>query len=165
VIKFFFGFFFLLVLSCQSTSRLELESFQVQYKSLSQNINTAQSSGLFQFVLDPAVFFITSFQGVDAQDMQRLIERRKKNFVDIFVDDQDPYTGRKYLRSRCLKKVSAQAVEFESGAGNLWSDCALSQNLKAEPAPALRLWKICGRTLWEVTVKSQDVKEMSFSCL
>jgi hypothetical protein len=85
---------------------------------------------------------------------EELIKRRRDSFLLFFKDETEPYTNKIYKYSSCLvdDKMKDRII-FYYGDINHPTNC-LKQELRTV---AMRLWKQCGRTLYEVTIGPLDV--------
>lgn len=145
--------------SCQSTSQKAVSGEFIIYHSgdVKKFDNTA-SIDFEKFEMNNVEIYLSN-QVLPADiDLQKNLEKRKKFFVNLFVDDDDPYTGKKIQRKVCLKSIGDNKVDFISGPNNLWSDCRMNKAKDYSKQIASRHWRICGRTLWEMTVKGTDLK-------
>lgn len=89
----------------------------------------------------------SAFSVADAQEAERVLNRRKYLFLQLFKDDHDPYTKTVTRREQCLSKVESSEIDFNSGAPPAWSACGKNK----VPMPLKRKWIHCGSYLWEVT--------------
>ncbi len=107
---------------------------------------------------------VSNFKNVPSDAIENLRKRRIQHFANFFVDDVEPYTHQKYLRSKCLILKGNDFVAFYAGDENNWSNCALANRSFLSKIKSVRLWKLCDTTLWEVTAVDVDKKELEIKC-
>ena len=135
--------------------------FIISNRDSQKQFNNLQEIDLIHFQLSNADIYVSSFAGLDEAYVTPAIDKKKKAFLNLFQDDIIPYTGLEKNRSKCLVKVSDTQVDFLTGPDNQWAECAL---ISPKKALAARLWKACGKYLWQITIKSSEIADFKFQC-
>lgn len=154
------------VIACTSPDHAEsLKKFTFQIDNLNENIrlNNQDAIMISYFKLNNNDFYVSSFKNIKTENFVNFISKRRTTFLDLFIDDTEPYTGKLIQKSQCLKKVMPLYVEFLSGPEKNWSDCFTNKR-DLSKTPAIRLWYLCQDTAWEITAKSTSIKEISLKC-
>jgi hypothetical protein len=90
------------------------------------------------------------------------LAQRRALFIQVFQDENDPYTHRKIEKSRCLKKVEPDRVFFLSGSDRNWSGCTQKNAVVAD---SVRQWFFCGLQVYELTAKNISSTDLfSLNC-
>lgn len=135
--------------------------FIISFHGSQKQFDNSVEIDLLHLQLSVADIYVSNFAAFDEVQMPFLIDKKKKAFLNLFQDDIIPYTGAEKNRSKCLLKVSEKQVDFLSGADNQWAECDLSNPQKAR---AVRLWKVCGQSLWQITIKFSEIADFKFQC-
>jgi hypothetical protein len=153
----------LMASSCTHSKKNLLQThFRLSIESLFHDFDNNQDQDFSLVSFPEAEVYVSNFLRIAPDQADKFIEKRKSSFLRLFQDDIDPYTLRKTKRRECLVKVDSHQIEFVPGEGKLWSDCKLSS--KQAPQVAVRYWKVCHSTLWEITIKSKQPIDITFKC-
>lgn len=90
----------------------------------------------------------------------RVADRRRGFFLELFKDDIEPYTRKMNPRSKCLIMQTPNQVEFLSGSPPAWSDCIYSKIKR----PFVRKWLPCGGFIWEITYENSTPLTWEIRC-
>ena len=154
-------------ISCASNRSVDLSQkgvFEISNFDEKIQLSNQEPIILNFFRIKDADFFVSNFKNIKSENFINFLSKRKSIFLNLFADDTEPYSGKFIEKSKCLKKVESESVEFLSGPEKNWSDCHAGNN-EFPKSNAFRVWHFCRETAWEVTVKSSSLKNISFKCL
>lgn len=140
------------------TKQAESEEFVIYSPRSVKKFVNSTALDFEKFEIASVEIYLSNLVLENEIDIQKNLEKRKKFFINLFTDDEDPYTHKKIQRKVCLKNIGDSKVDFISGPNNLWSDCRMNKVSDRSKQVATRRWYICGRSLWEITLKSIDLK-------
>lgn len=167
--RFIFSLFLVTVASCQ-TARFNYEAkgfsrFGLAYLNQKIELSHERDVSNLHKTLDGADIYISNYLDIPADRQQHFINLKKRNFIDLFQEDIEPYSRSVFKRNLCLVQQDEDSVVFNSGVEMYWSNCVAANKKYASSAKSIRFWRYCQNTLWEVTVKSLEVyNKMSATC-
>lgn len=156
--------FFLILSSCATQVETNIPMANIQISEHSFNLKN-DINKTYTFNIGNKTLMAQSFSQISVGNQVNFIKDRKNYFLNLFKDDIDPYTGFNDKKSKCLVSQSENIVEFFAGKIDLLSHCLAKDKLNLVSNNAVRIWKICHNTVWELTLLKSDYELMKFSCL
>ncbi len=152
--------------SCATMNKFELKPekhfFVISVDKAEKQFDNNKDIELAKVELESDEVYISNYRPIEMTYLQTSINKKKASFLNLFQDDIIPYTGMQKNRKQCLIGQFRNSVLFYSGPDNQWAECSGQKNTKLR---ALRIWEKCFDTLWQVTIKSENIERFKFQCL
>lgn len=116
-------------------------------------------------ILDGSKIYLSNYLDVPADRQKHFIDIKKRIFLELFQDDIEPYSHLVFKRALCLIRHDADIVIFNSGERTHWSNCSAANQKYTFSRKAIRFWRSCHGTVWEITVKDLELyNKMTMLC-
>lgn len=135
--------------------------FVISSNGVEKQFDNQANVDISRFQIAGTEIYVSNFSSINDDQMLRTIDRKKKSFLNFFQNDITPYTGIEKNRTQCLMSERQNSVEFFSGVDNQWAECA---PLLPKKVPAIRIWKSCYQTLWQITIKTANPRDFVLKC-